>query len=97
METRLRTAINLQETGALLKAIKLARRADDALRGSPELQAHGLHESSIAEAEQLVAFLEVNLQLPSAIRARDQRKLKARNLIEDHKIIIAVYLYMLSV
>lgn len=78
VESRLRTAINLQETGALLKAIKLAKRADEAVRENPEYAVgRCTHEESIKEAEQLVAFLEVDLQLPRAIKARDQQKLKA--------------------
>ncbi|CAK9022293.1 unnamed protein product [Durusdinium trenchii] len=78
VESRLRTAIDLQETGALLKAIKLAKRADDAVRENPEYAiGRRTHEESIKEAEQLVAFLEVDLQLPRAIRSKDQQKLKA--------------------
>jgi len=78
VESRLRTAINLQETGALLKAIKLAKRADDAVRENPEYAVgRCTHEDSIKEAEQLVAELEVHLQLPGAIRSRDHQKLKA--------------------
>eukprot|EP00913_Durusdinium_trenchii_P001576 g1460.t1 len=66
-----------QETGALLKAIKLAKRADDAVRENPEYAiGRRTHEESIKEAEQLVAFLEVDLQLPRAIRSKDQQKLK---------------------
>eukprot|EP00434_Breviolum_minutum_P040661 symbB.v1.2.036142.t1/scaffold5034.1/size31624/1 len=54
VESRLRTAINLQETGALLKAIKLAKRADDAVRENPEYAVgRCTHEDSIKEAEQL--------------------------------------------
>eukprot|EP00435_Cladocopium_sp_Y103_P068257 s370_g31.t1 len=78
VESRLRTAINLQETGALVKAIKLAKRSDDAVRENPEYAVgRCTHEESIKEAEQLVAFLEVDLQLPRAIKARDHQKLKA--------------------
>ncbi|CAE7403869.1 unnamed protein product [Symbiodinium sp. CCMP2592] len=78
VEERLRTAINLQETGALLKAIKLAKRSDEAVRLNPEYaEGRSTHEESIKEAEHLVVILEVDMQLPRAIRSKDQQKLKA--------------------
>eukprot|EP00439_Symbiodinium_sp_Y106_P069951 s511_g12.t1 len=68
----------LAETGALLKAIKLAKRSDDAMRLNPEYaEGRSTHEESIKEAEHLVVILEVDMQLPRAIRSKDQQKLKA--------------------
>eukprot|EP00930_Biecheleria_cincta_P037566 TRINITY_DN25807_c0_g2_i1.p1 TRINITY_DN25807_c0_g2~~TRINITY_DN25807_c0_g2_i1.p1 ORF type:complete len:524 (+),score=136.54 TRINITY_DN25807_c0_g2_i1:123-1694(+) len=74
-ETRLRTAISLAETGALTKAIFLAKRADEAFKQYSELGTR-LHTESIAEAEQLLGELEVLLHLPAAIKRKDRNKLR---------------------
>eukprot|EP00931_Biecheleriopsis_adriatica_P005001 TRINITY_DN106579_c0_g1_i1.p1 TRINITY_DN106579_c0_g1~~TRINITY_DN106579_c0_g1_i1.p1 ORF type:complete len:500 (+),score=136.82 TRINITY_DN106579_c0_g1_i1:30-1502(+) len=74
-EDRLRTAIRLMETGALTKAIFLAKRADEAFKQHPELGSM-LHDKSIAEAERLLGEKEVFLHLPNYIRKQDKKKLK---------------------
>jgi len=74
-EERLRTAISLAETGALTKAIFLAKRADEAFEQHPEF-GNRLHTKSIAEAEQLLGELEVLLHLPPAMKRKDRKKLR---------------------
>lgn len=85
VEQRLVVAINLRETGALLKAISLADRADkvaeleveQAAKNGVELPPPKTHEALIADAQSLVAELEVCMQLPAAMRKRDRKKLRA--------------------
>lgn len=74
-ETRLRTAISLAETGALTKAIFLAKRADEAFKQYSELGSR-THEDSITEAEQLLGELEVLMHLPPAIKRKDRKRLR---------------------
>lgn len=81
---RLIVAINLRETGALLKAISLADTAAKVAALEVEMAAnHGVelpppktHEGLIAEARSLVSELEVYMQLPTAMRKKDRKKLR---------------------
>eukprot|EP00930_Biecheleria_cincta_P027874 TRINITY_DN19495_c0_g1_i1.p1 TRINITY_DN19495_c0_g1~~TRINITY_DN19495_c0_g1_i1.p1 ORF type:complete len:532 (-),score=132.17 TRINITY_DN19495_c0_g1_i1:17-1612(-) len=99
VEQRLIVAINLRETGALLKAILLADKADKvaelevelAAKNGVELPPPKTHEALIAEAQVLVAELEVQMHLPVAMRKRDRKKLravveKAEACMKEHRV-----------
>jgi len=76
LEDALQLAIRMQQTGALQRAVKRARAADEKNQRHDDTKNLPTHEASICEAEQLIAELEIGMQLPLALKRQDSKKIK---------------------